>query len=265
MNVVVIIKGREAIPVRAIPFLTNWETMSPDEIASMLASDGHFWTSQPLHAYVMEDENLRAIEENWWENFACRELEALSDSIKATETTHETGYQEWRERSLAILPAAAFVWKEEFALQHATRHGSDGTVFITHSGSVKEEVEQQKRMTLNFDPFIPDPKLKSLIMEGFEVQELDTNPKSEFEIVENDKPWLIVNNQDPIAEQSWYTPARYLAREFVKNDTTLLSKRLILADKVSANLFKLGIKKRGNKAKLAAETVLKSFANVKLG
>jgi hypothetical protein len=172
MNIVVMIKGREAIPVRAIPFLTNWETMSPDAIARALARDDFFWTFDGLNAYCEEDENFRLIEATWWENFACRKLKALSDSIKATETTHETGYQEWQEKSLEILPAGTFVWKDEFAPLHAARYGRYGTTYITASGGVMTEDEQQRRTALNFEPFIPDTKIKIKIMEGFEIQEL---------------------------------------------------------------------------------------------
>jgi len=38
LNVVVVIEGREAIPVRAIPLLTYWETMSSDALVMALLS-----------------------------------------------------------------------------------------------------------------------------------------------------------------------------------------------------------------------------------
>ena len=63
----------------------------------------------------------------------------------------------------------------------------------------------------------------------------------------------------------WYTPARYFARQLVKQDSTLLLKTLILADMVQKSLAKVGIHKRGGKKPFVADTILKAFSNVKLG
>ncbi len=38
MNIIVLIEGREALPVRAIPIATHWDSMSPDEMAEVLAA-----------------------------------------------------------------------------------------------------------------------------------------------------------------------------------------------------------------------------------
>jgi hypothetical protein len=79
------------------------------------------------------------------------------------------------------------------------------------------------------------------------------------------KPWLIVDPVDPPPAQAWYTPARYFARQLVLKDSTLLTKRLLLAEKVSQSLSNAGICKRGRKGRHAPETVLKAFSNVALG
>ena len=42
LNVIITIEGREAVPVRAIPFLTNWEVLSPDELAQALMGEDVF-------------------------------------------------------------------------------------------------------------------------------------------------------------------------------------------------------------------------------
>lgn len=81
----------------------------------------------------------------------------------------------------------------------------------------------------------------------------------------NSKPWLEIDPRDPTPEQSWYTPARYFARQLVLEDTTLLTKRLMLADKVVQSLYGVGVYKRGGvKQRFTADTVLKSFSNVTL-
>ena len=83
------------------------------------------------------------------------------------------------------------------------------------------------------------------------------------------KQWLLPDPNDPPIvppkDQPWYTPARYFARQLVISDSTLLIKKLVLADKVSKSLAGAGIFKRGGKKPHSPETVLKAFANVTLG
>ena len=79
------------------------------------------------------------------------------------------------------------------------------------------------------------------------------------------KPWLMIDPADPIPAQSWYSPARYFARQLVLEKPTLLSNRALLAEKVTTALFNAGIKKRGGIRKLDSATVLKAFVNVTLG
>jgi hypothetical protein len=79
------------------------------------------------------------------------------------------------------------------------------------------------------------------------------------------KPWLVADPKDPTPALSWYTPARYFARQLIKDDSTLLLKRLTLADSVSKSLAKVGIYKRGGVKPFAADTILKAFSNIKLG
>lgn len=81
----------------------------------------------------------------------------------------------------------------------------------------------------------------------------------------NKKPWFIHNPDDPAPGHPWYTPARFFARELIKNDSTLLTKRDILARKVADALKNVGIMKRGGKKPLDPATVKKAFSNVVLG
>ncbi|MBL8499482.1 MAG: hypothetical protein JNL77_02685 [Nitrosomonas sp.] len=79
------------------------------------------------------------------------------------------------------------------------------------------------------------------------------------------KPWLKHDSRDPKPEQSWYTPARYFARQLVKEDSTLLTKKLLLAQKVVKLLSNVGIYKRGGKKSFDPGTIKKAFSNVSLG
>lgn len=78
-------------------------------------------------------------------------------------------------------------------------------------------------------------------------------------------PWLIPDLRDPAPEQSWYIAARYFARQLVKDDSTLLTKKDRLAEKVVQSLAGVGIYKRGNLLPHNAGTVKKSFSNVNFG
>uniref|UniRef100_E6QQ54 Uncharacterized protein n=1 Tax=mine drainage metagenome TaxID=410659 RepID=E6QQ54_9ZZZZ len=81
----------------------------------------------------------------------------------------------------------------------------------------------------------------------------------------DEKPWLIAQTNDPVPDFPWYTAARYFARQLVKDDSTLLTKRPLLSQKVEQSLNAVGIKKRGGKKAPAATTILKAFVNVTLG
>ncbi len=80
-----------------------------------------------------------------------------------------------------------------------------------------------------------------------------------------DDPWLVRNPDDPEPAQPWYTPARYFARQLVREDATLALKRPILAGKVSCLMDKFGVRKRGGKHPFNSGTVLKAFSNVTFG
>lgn len=81
----------------------------------------------------------------------------------------------------------------------------------------------------------------------------------------DDKPWLTKDPADPEPEQPWYTPARHFARQCVKDDSTLLVKKDLLAKKVVIYLSNAGYLKRGRKEPFKKGTVLKSFTKVNLG
>lgn len=80
-----------------------------------------------------------------------------------------------------------------------------------------------------------------------------------------DKPWLIHNPDDPEPKQGWYTAARYFAREIVKEDPSLLTKRKLLTPKIAERLAKVRIFKRGGKKPLDHGTILKALSNIHLG
>lgn len=75
------------------------------------------------------------------------------------------------------------------------------------------------------------------------------------------KPWQIADPNDPDPELPWYISARYFARQLVKDDSTLLVKRNLLAEKVAHSLYAAGFTNRSKK-QYDPGTVLKAFSNV---
>ena len=82
---------------------------------------------------------------------------------------------------------------------------------------------------------------------------------------DTNNPWWTHNPKDPEAEQYWFTPARYFARELVKDDSTLLNKRILLSVKTAEALKNAGIYKRGGKLPLQPQTILRAFSNISFG
>ena len=174
MNVVIQVQGREAILVRAMPFLTYWNVMSPDELAKILAY-------RDLLAYKIDEGAVRAISSDWWKNFSLKQLTALEDTIRHSAISEDVGYAEWRIKSLAVLPSSAFVWKDEFEAAHQRIFGSESVTFSSLSkfdnsrwtDEANYEVEHNKHIALDFSPLIEGPEIKRLVMEGFDQPEFN--------------------------------------------------------------------------------------------
>lgn len=166
MKVIISIEGREAIPVRAIPLLTDWNVMWPDAVAKALAGDESCFGFEGLCAYRMEGGEAKPIRATWWQSFAVRDLKALSDKIKSDQVTHESGHQMWRKESLAELPAGVFVWKDEYVPLYQGRFGPDEL-----ARSLGREITQSERKAreLDFAPFI-SAEHAALVKEGFAPQ-----------------------------------------------------------------------------------------------
>jgi hypothetical protein len=152
MKVVILIDGREAVPVRAIPFVTGW-TLSPDALAHGLERQGRR-SGHQLRAFQFDaDDSHPPIMPSEWEQVSVA-LKALDLTLlRARGERDIISYERWRAESPECLPRGCFVWRDE--LEAACR---DGTLGVASDG---EEPPQ-----LNFSPLIP-PELRDLVMEGF--------------------------------------------------------------------------------------------------
>ncbi len=166
MDVAININGRQALPVRAIPLLTDWQVLYPDQLAQILAGDSDHWPSfDGLTAYRLHsDGSTELIPPRWWASWVVRELKATSDGITAKQTSHETGYQQWRGESLAQLPGGVFLWRDEFEAAHANEYGPKGI----RARSNPKGFDPSSH-ALEFNPqHGPGDDWRNLVMEGFE-------------------------------------------------------------------------------------------------
>ena len=169
MNVLIKFDSREAIPVRAIPLLTDWTRMSPDQIVAALAWDLiHLWQFKGLTAFTFEEGHMRSIPNTWWKSFPRRELKALQDRIASTQISDETGYQDWRQKSLLALPAGTFVWRDDYEPMYYNSVAQPSRGFHLNNCDEIPDLGLLPYVKLQFDPFIPDAETQRIVMDGFQ-------------------------------------------------------------------------------------------------
>lgn len=154
MNVIIPIKGREAIPVRALPWLTAWE-FSAQEVAEALAHDDGYESFADLKSYCQYEGAIQAVRVGEWLNSATVSIEEFAE--------RELLRTEWEKLSMSALPAGVFVWRDEWELAYnRSPYGPDALAAL---GDVADKQDIAKR-TLNFASRIPHD-LAQLVMEGF--------------------------------------------------------------------------------------------------
>lgn len=111
MNVIIIIDGREALPIRAIPYVTSWGE-APDGIVQTFRGT----RLRDLTAYGMDAEgNYKAIPASQWNEWLVR-YTSLTKKLQADERdgAENENYWTWRINAVLGLPDNAFVWLDEF-------------------------------------------------------------------------------------------------------------------------------------------------------
>ncbi|MDO8732708.1 MAG: hypothetical protein Q7L55_09095 [Actinomycetota bacterium] len=168
MNVIVWIEGREAIPLRAIPFVTTWEAMSPDCLAQALARVEEFYQSLGFQAFRNQSRPPKAIDSACWVENVCATLKVLTDSISSAEISQKSGFQE-RIRDLSKqLPAGVFVRKNDFISLHDKCYGFYRRAFTESEVESMTAKELGKEGILNFSPSISDLETQRAFMDGFD-------------------------------------------------------------------------------------------------
>ena len=304
----IIIDGREALPLRAIPYVTRRQKFSPAVIVAYLARYDleRGANMSTLSAYRIKDNNPVQIPPLDWINIlpAILEIEA-----KSTDQTGESGvarindYEKLHSEAVEHLPDGVFVWLDDFKKIYDGYINNQSKLFkLLQLDEIACSDPSSFEQEVNLSNFETDPGLiaemftdpmsyaelelapilttdtRAMVREGFEITPRNIE-KDTVAVVKQAVPdgvkgnrntphmsaWSIVDSNDPNPEQPWYTPARYFARQLVKDDTTLLTKKSLLATKVSQSLTNAGIYKRGGKLPVSDGTVLKALSNVSLG
>lgn len=93
VKTIIEINAREALPVRAIPYVTCW-TISPDNLVQQLALTGI--VELKLDSYLLNEEGRYSkILTKEWDGFNAS-FKALSERIKVSQKSNDQGYETWR-------------------------------------------------------------------------------------------------------------------------------------------------------------------------
>lgn len=112
----ILIGGREALPVRAIPYVTGWQRFSPDFIANNLAQNfKQIWCDESagLTAYHLSDGIPIAAHPREWDAIVVN-LKSFEAKLQQENSNDDIGYAAWRAGAVSLLPSDAFVWLDEF-------------------------------------------------------------------------------------------------------------------------------------------------------
>jgi hypothetical protein len=164
-QLVVQIDGRDAIPVRAIPYVTGWK-LSPDEIAQQLAhrAGPQFARLENVAAYHMQAGSpVKMLPKEWDAHVV--QLTAFGARLRekySTDTNGSQGYAAWRNGSAELLPAGVFVWRDEF--ESDFRHDFSRDV-VTFSD------ERLLDRDLIDSPVLADD-VRTMVLAGFHAQQV---------------------------------------------------------------------------------------------
>jgi len=117
----ILINGREALPLRAIPYVTSWIRFNPDTVVSYLSRgefDGRYFSKRScLISFRLIGSKPVLINPTEW-HFVATQLDGSKAELKRKngngELSEEKGYESWKKESLSILPAGVFIWLDEF-------------------------------------------------------------------------------------------------------------------------------------------------------
>jgi hypothetical protein len=137
-----VVAGRQCVPVRLLPHLTNWWPLSPDRVAELLGTgeplQGHRWE---IFAYLLRrDGTYSKVLPGVWANLS-EKLSVLAADLNRSEVVPELGREEWERRSVETLPSACFLWRDELEAQYSKTYKRHRFVRARPEARPKTEAE----------------------------------------------------------------------------------------------------------------------------
>lgn len=255
-----IVQYRERVAVDSTFYRTS---VTVDEAVMILMG----WADGPIEL-SSTDGPLSPEEEDCFDSWRF----SLRDRIEEDEATLENAWQDAREDKL---PTEVIAEKRE-ALRLFRLEVEQAKVCLC---AVKDELNRKDASRLRPDTELSRPHLTYITCTSLDqwkneedvraILALANVPKKARKAEKlhstKDDPWWIPEPADPSIDADWYTPARHFARNLVKADSTLLTKRDLLASKVVQSLTNASIYKRGGKLPFKPGTVKRALCNVVLG
>ena len=210
MKIIIQVSNREAIPIRAIPFVTGW-MMSPDVVAKAFAHTDS-WVTKLVEVYAFnlsDDGSYAQTLPKEWDGIIA-ELESLSNMYQMDESYEGGNYVAWRRDSVPLLPPACFVWKDEFEKAFEMAYSEKKLILIDERLGDRE---------LNFSPLIPK-KLQGVVMEGFESSVKDDVKQIAEKPLTNKERESIVKIIHALAKNGYKYPNHGALAEIVRDFQT---------------------------------------------
>lgn len=157
-SLVIRVGDRDALPVRAIPYVTGW-TISPDVVAKNFAREeaSPFEKLEQTDTYhLVNGEPVKLLPKEWDRYVAA--LQGLEAELREKFANDDRGYAAWVSQSVAKLPAGVFVWLDEFTADFARDYGPERLAIMD---------EREGDRELNLSPFLEDQTL-NMALQGFE-------------------------------------------------------------------------------------------------
>lgn len=150
--------GREALPVRAIAYVTGWN-WAPDDVAKNLArrAGEPFAVLHDVSAFHLQGQDPITVLPKEWDAIVAR-LAALEARLHSEFSNNDLGYAAWRESAPLEIPPGVFVWLDEF--EAACRHD-----FSEYRLSYIDERPGERE--LNYCPMMTQ-ETRRMVMEGFD-------------------------------------------------------------------------------------------------
>lgn len=170
-SLVVNMSGRDALPVRAIPYVSGW-ALSPDVVAQNFARSASesFAKLENTYSYHLVDgKPVKLLPKEWDRHIAV--LNGLEAQLKEQYASDERGYAAWVSQSVAKLPPYVFVWLDEFVADFERDYGRTRLTIMS---------EREGDRALNLSPFLDEEEL-NMVLEGFARKtELRTRRSDDF-------------------------------------------------------------------------------------